>query len=86
MCDVCAQYGLTRNLSLKVFSNLSMLLHTLQLIYNRKMTKKIKINTGFLIFWFFLKFQYRYYTGITGIGIFQYRNTGIEKLSRYWMH
>jgi hypothetical protein len=57
-------------------------------------------NMEFLRFWifdqFFLKFQYRYYTGITGIDIFQYRNTGIdifqyrntdiEKWSRYWMH
>jgi hypothetical protein len=46
---VCAQYGLTRNLSLKVFSNISMLLHTLQL-YNRKMTKKKSKSTRDFLF------------------------------------
>jgi hypothetical protein len=48
---VCAQYGLTRNLSLEVFFNIIMLLSTLQLIYNRKMTKKkSKTTRDFLLF------------------------------------
>jgi hypothetical protein len=56
---VCAQYGLTRHLSLKVFSNISMLLHTLQLIYNRKMTKKKSKSTRAFLFFgnFFLSFN-----------------------------
>jgi hypothetical protein len=69
---ICAKYGLTRNLSLEVFFNIIKLLSTLQLIYNRKMTKFYQRQhwISYYLVNYLLKFQYRYYTGITGIDIF----------------
>jgi hypothetical protein len=87
---ICAQFGLIRNLSLEVFFNKDML----------ETNRKPKNDPTFLVttrnflfleylFNFLLKFQYRYYTGITGIDIFLTEITEkpvIVKWSRYWMH